>query len=111
MNSESESAAWLDDFVFGDMWDDFRHDGLARAGSLREELSRELALGHPLCGIGWVIVARSVARDDVVVRLAADTGALVHLTYAKTPPENPPHPSTLIVRSAEELQFEMAMRD
>jgi hypothetical protein len=106
-----QSSGWLDEFVFSEMWEDLRLGDQQAARTLNDELTRELAPGHPLLGASWVIVARSLARDDVLIQLSADVGALVHLTYTTTPPDTPPWPNTQTVNTADELQLEMLTRD
>ena len=61
-----------------------------RARYLEEELARELAPHHALCGRRIRAVAITVESDDVLFQFDHG-GAMVqvHLTYTKDPPEMP----------------------
>jgi hypothetical protein len=84
--------------VFPQPWSDLRGGGHGEDKQrevLHVELSAELVVGHVLYGRAFSIIARSEARDDVVITLEDDlTWALVHLTWRGTP-ERPPWPLTV----------------
>jgi hypothetical protein len=62
--------------------------------ALQAELFRKITPGHILHGRTVSVVARSQARDDVLVAIEDDdTWALVHLTW-RSEPEVPPWPMT-----------------
>ena len=106
-------TGWIAAFSFPETWEDLR-DGAVQQ-EVREwlsvELRRELAIMHPLSAANWQIVARSVARDDVIVSLDDSTAGIVHLTYTPTPPESVPWPESVTFDSAEDLRFELNLRD
>jgi hypothetical protein len=88
------------DLVLVDPWLDLRGGGVdeaARRDALAAELRAEVAPGHSLHGIYVAAVGFSIARDDVLFRLAGGRWAVVHLTYAK--PDRPPWPHTTFLDS------------
>jgi hypothetical protein len=58
----------------------------------------------------WRVVARSLARDDVIVAIDPDEVAIVHLTY-NARPETPPWPRTQFLATPKELDDEIERRD
>lgn len=107
-------AHWIEDYVFPHAWIDLRGtdaEDRAQRDHLQAELGRELHAGHSLAGRVRHVVARSDARDDVVVLLDRDEAAIVHLTYTSNPPERPPWPATEIVASAGGLEAALMSRD
>jgi len=57
------------------------------AKCVEDELTRELALHHPLHGRKASAVAKTGASDDVLYWLDDSTFAPVHVTFTKKPPE------------------------
>jgi hypothetical protein len=85
-------------------WWDLRTDGPIEAkqrDALRTELNHEVGAGHPLYGRGYSIIARSQARDDVLIALDDNNWAVVHLTWRQAP-EDPPWPNTAVFDSLSE---------
>ena len=93
---------WVDEYKFGEDFDDLRTD-LLRADGLARVLAAELSSGHPLLGQAWTIVAQARPQDEVVV--TTDSAVyLVHMTWTRRPPERPPYPIALAFRSAAEFE-------
>lgn len=91
---------WIDDYVFGEDFDDLRSNPGA-AASLAAELGRELKPGHRLYGVECTVIARAYPQDDIIV--STESGAaVVHLTWAGDR-ETPPYPGTSFATSAEQL--------
>jgi hypothetical protein len=59
-------VTWVDEYQFGEDFDDFRTDPV-RADRLARELAAELSSGHPLLGQARTIVAQARPQDEVVV--------------------------------------------
>ena len=92
---------WVDDYQFGEGFDDLRTDPV-RADGLARELVAELSSGYPLLGQALTIVAQARPQDEVVV--TTDSAVyLVHLTWTRRP-ERPPYPRALAFRSAAEFE-------
>ena len=92
---------WVDDYQFGEGFDDLRTDPV-RADGLARELVAELSSGYPLLGQALTIVAQARPQDEVVV--TTDSAVyLVHLTWTRRP-ERPPYPIALAFRSAAEFE-------
>ena len=91
---------WIDEYVFGDDFDDLRSNPEA-AATFAAELDREVKPGHPLHELDRTVVARAYPQDDVIVRIESGA-AVVHLTWAGEQ-ETPPWPSTSFASSAAEL--------
>jgi hypothetical protein len=81
--------SWVDGYEFGPDFQDLR-DAPGLVAPLTDELRREVGPDHALFGKTWVIVARALPQDEVVV-VAGDEVALVHLTWAGHA-ENAPWP-------------------
>ena len=92
--------SWLDEYVFGDDFDDLRSNPQA-AATFAAELGREVKPGHPLHGIECTVVARAYPQDDIIVQIESGA-ALVHLTWAGAD-DTPPWPTTSFASSAAEL--------
>jgi hypothetical protein len=73
--------SWVDEYEFGHNFKDLR-DAPELVAPLTEELRQEVGPSHALFGKSWVIVARALPQDEVVV-VAGDEVALVHLTWAR----------------------------
>ena len=93
---------WVDEYQFGEDFDDLRTDPV-RADGLARELFVELSSGHPLLGQAWTIVAAARPQDEVVVTTNSAV-YLVHMTWTRRPPERPPYPIALAFRSAAEFE-------
>ena len=92
---------WVDDYQFGEGFDDLRTDPV-RADGLARELVAELSSGYPLLGQALTIVAQARPQDEVVV--TTDSAVyLVHLTWTRRP-ERPPYPRVLAFQSAAEFE-------
>ena len=92
---------WVDEYQFGEGFDDLRTDPV-RADGLARELAAELSSGHPLLGQAWTIVAQARPQAEVVV--TTDSAVyLVHLTWTRRP-ERPPYPRALAFQSAAEFE-------
>jgi hypothetical protein len=104
---------WLAGYLFPDTWKDLRRDVSSRvvAETLAFELRRELHEEHLLANRPITVIARSLARDDVILALDATTAAIVHLTYTRTPPERPPWPGTELVDSSADMDLLLSMRE
>ena len=74
-----------------------------RCEGLEQELSREVAPGHPLYQHKAVAIARRSNNDDVLFRVESPRGgvALVHLTWSGKP-ETPPCPHAEVFLSLDE---------
>ena len=79
-------------------------DAVTSGQELEGQLRREVGPGHPLHGIAARTLARRGDCDDVLFALEDGTGrvAVVHLTWTRSPPEQPPWPSTRLYASLEE---------
>lgn len=66
--------------------------------AIERELRKEVASGHPLFGIQVDAIGWRSDRDDVLFQLRDGTErvAVVHLTWARNGPENPPWPITVL---------------
>jgi hypothetical protein len=93
-------VAWTDDYRFDDQMEDVRDDPIVEV--LEAELEREVALGHPLSGRSWQVVARALPQDEVLVACGDDV-AMVHLTWSRRP-ESPPWPMTTFLTSVEAFE-------
>jgi len=94
-------VTWIDDYQFGEDFDDLRTDPVW-ADRLARELAAELSSGHPLLSQAWTIVAQARPQDEVVV--TTDSAVyLVHLTWTSRP-ERPPFPTALAFQSAAEFE-------
>jgi hypothetical protein len=70
--------------VFTAPWWDLRAGGLdeeRQRDALHTELEAELPQGHPLHGSSLAVIARSTARDDILVSSGDGRWAIVHLTW------------------------------
>jgi len=78
-------------------------DNPAQVAALQRELARELSAGHPLHGLPVRTLARRQDRDDVLFAVEDGSGrvAVVHLTWTRNPPEQPPWPGTVVYLSFE----------
>jgi len=100
-------VTWVDEYRFGEDFDDLRTDPV-RAGRLARELASELSSGHPLFGQAVTIVAQAKPQDEVV--LTTDSAVyLVHLTWASRR-ERPPWPTVHAFLSAAEFEDEIRYR-
>jgi hypothetical protein len=71
-------VTWVDEYQFGEDFDDHCADPV-RADGLARELAAELSSGHLLLGQAWTIIAQARPQDEVVV--TTDSAVyLVHLT-------------------------------
>lgn len=73
-------------------------DDLAQVAGMEQELQCELSRGHPLFGAPVKTLARRQDCDDVLFSVQDGTNrvAVVHLTWTRSSPEEPPRPvSTL----------------
>jgi len=91
------AMSWVDEYEFGHDFQDLR-DAPDLVAPLTDELRQEVGPGHALFGKTWVIVARALPQDEVVV-VAEDEVALVHLTWARHA-ENAPWPRCERLQSA-----------
>lgn len=99
--------------VFTDPWWDLRRGGPVERNqrdALQAELLTEVAHGHPLHNQPVVVVAKSEASDDIVIRLAAGGWARVHLTW-KGAPEAPPWPWTEFYDTVQTLERSLREED
>ncbi|GAB1641432.1 hypothetical protein [Krasilnikovia sp. MM14-A1259] len=102
----------MDDIVFTYPWRDLRSADpadVAQREALAAELAVEVSPGHPLHGKPAIVTAKSEVTDDIVVRLADRSWAVVHLTWRGSA-ENPPWPSTDHCETPEALATELADR-
>lgn len=78
-------------------WQPVVYDAAQMAG-LAEQLSRELAVGHPLYGLPMRTLARRQDCDDVLFAIDDGSGrvAVVHLTWTRNLPERPPYPWAIL---------------
>jgi hypothetical protein len=94
-----------EDIVLVDPWEDLRKADPERSGSalsLSKEVRAEVSVGPPLHDIAFVVVGRSYARDDVLLKL--DEGwALVHLTWSGHA-EQPPWPISTAFHSVSDVE-------
>jgi hypothetical protein len=98
-------VTWVDEYQFGEDFEDLRTDPVGSNG-LARELASELSPGHHLFGQAWTIVARAKPQDEVVVTTDSVV-YLVHMTWTHKR-ERPPCPDALAFPSAAE--FEDAIR-
>ncbi|WP_435008116.1 hypothetical protein P12x_005391 [Tundrisphaera lichenicola] len=96
---------WLDPWWSTAEW------GQEVAVTLERELVREVGPGHPLHGIPSKAIGKHASCDEVLFQLLDGTGrvAVVHLTWSRYLPEEPPWPATEIYSSLEEWA-ELGMR-
>jgi hypothetical protein len=68
------------------------------------ELSREVAKGHPLCGINVTAIGLGLDGDDVLFQLNDGSGrvAVVHLTWRGQREEDPGWPHTVLYPSIQD---------
>ena len=92
----------------GERWMDFTDTahGDNRA-AWEAELRKEIASGHPLAGAMWRTLASRTDRDDVVLALASQGYALVHLTWSGRV-ESPPWPTTKLFSDLHSLAREVS---
>jgi hypothetical protein len=81
----------------------WKQEDRPRAAELESELRRELAPGHPLYGVGVTAIGSRQDTDDVLFRLedGSHRVAVVHLTWSRGCPEQPPWPATSLFESLE----------
>ena len=94
-----------DDVVLTDPWWDLRNPGEPEQQQIQavtNELLRETSPGHALYGVAFVVVGRSQARDDVLLKVN-NRWALVHLTWSAQS-EEPPWPTCVIFDSASAVE-------
>ncbi|MEO9138771.1 MAG: hypothetical protein ABI345_06845 [Jatrophihabitans sp.] len=89
--------SWVDGYDFTHEFEDLRGDP-ELATQLADELRLEVGPGHRLFGLNWVVVARALPQDDVVV-VVGDEVLLVHLTWTRDV-ELPPWPQSNPLSSA-----------
>jgi hypothetical protein len=66
----------------------------AESDSLRAELSREVASGHPLYGVPVVVIACRDDCDDVLIEYKSELFAVVRLTWTGRAESDPRWPDT-----------------
>jgi hypothetical protein len=95
--------------AFLEPWWDLRGDGPAER-TQRDALARqhhtELAPDHPLYGQPIAVIAQSAASDDIIVQLASNGWAQVHLTWTSTV-QRPPWPTTTSYATIEALEHDL----
>jgi hypothetical protein len=101
-------VTWLSDYRFSEPLRDLRSEA-QEAEQLRNEVLRELSVGHMLHGADLRVVARALPQDEVIVETSDGRVALVHVTWSGHP-ETPPWPTTEVLASAEHLEQTIEFR-
>jgi hypothetical protein len=80
-------------------WDNVADDAQQVAG-MQRELQREVTSGHPLFGLPVRTLGRRQDCDDVLFAIedGSERVAVVHLTYTRNPPDQPPFPWTVVYK-------------
>lgn len=99
---------WIDTYVYQEPLVDLRGDE-AHAGSLTEELLREVGPGHTLYDKAVRVVARAWPNDDVFI-VCGEEVAVVHLTWTGKQ-DRPPWPEVTPLGSPEDLDSHVAGYD
>lgn len=98
-----------DDVVLTDPWWDLRNPGELEQQQIQtvtNELLCETSPGHALYGVAFVVIGRSLARDDVLLKVQ-DRWALVHVTWSGKS-EVPPWPTCDIFDSSSDVELALA---
>jgi hypothetical protein len=103
-----EDAGVRDDVVLTDPWWDLRNSGEPEQQEIQavtKELLREMSPGCALHGAAFVVIGRSQAREDVLLK-AVDRRALASDRGWK--PEPPPWPTCVFFDSARDVEQALA---